>query len=120
MSEFVINEGALNRFFHNRAGPVGTLLLAKANEIETHARNNLAPHYRSGDAVGALAVGSFQQDSESLFILVGTDAAHTWRGHEDFNYPIALELGGVTPQGSAYHYPFLGPAVEAAGFRKGS
>lgn len=119
MSELVINEGAINRFFHNAAGPLGTLIALKTEEILAHAFNNVAPHFRSGDMEAHLNRTEFRQDADSVYKLVGTDAAHTWRGHEDFNYPIALELGGVTPQGSFYHYPFLGPAVEAAGFRKG-
>jgi len=114
-----INEGAINRFFHNPAGPLGTYVALKTEEILAHAFANAAPHFRSGDMEAELKRTEFRQDGDSLYKLVGTDAAHKWRGHEDFNYPIALELGGVTPQGSYYRYPFLGPAVEAAGFRKG-
>ncbi len=118
MSNMVIHEGAINRFFHNSAGPLGSLISLKTEEILAHAFNNAAPHFRSGDMQAGLNRTDFRQDADSIYKLVGTDAAHKWEGHEDFNYPIALELGGVTPSGSPYHYPFLGPAVEASGFRK--
>lgn len=113
-----IHEGAINRFFQNSAGPVGALIQAKAREIESYAIGAIAPHYRSGDAVQEMKVTGFERDAESIHVRVGTDAAHEWKGHEDFNYPIALELGGYTPSGHYYRYPFLDPAVRAAGFRK--
>jgi len=96
---------------------VGRLIARKASEIEAHARNNAAAHVRSGDMLAELGVQGPSQDADALFMLVGTAAAHHWKGHDDFNYPIALELGGFTPSGTFYHYPFLRPAILAAGFR---
>ena len=116
----VLHEGAIRSFFHEEAGPVGRLIARYAGEVTVHAHNNAAAHVRSGDLLQHLRFAGIFQDQDSLHALVGTDAAHPWRGHEDFNYPIALELGGVTPSGRPYHYPFLGPALEQAGFRKGA
>lgn len=113
-----INEAAIAHFFRDEVGPVGQLVARKSNEIEAHARNNASAHVRSGDLLEGLAVRGPFQDADSMFMLVGTDAAHPWKGHEDFNYPIALELGGHTPDGHFYRYPFLAPAIEAAGFRR--
>jgi hypothetical protein len=114
----MLHEDAISRFFHSESGPVGRLIARKADEIEAHARNNAAAHVRSGDLIGALGVRGPFQDPDSVYMLVGTSATHPWRGHEPFNYPIALELGGVTPGGAPYHYPFLTPAIQAAGFRR--
>lgn len=114
-----LNEGAIRSFFHDEAGPVGRLIARKAAEVTTHAHNNASAHVRSGDLLQHLRFAGIFQDPDALFALVGTDAAHPWRGHEPFNYPIALELGGVTPQGAPYHYPFLTPALVQTGFRRG-
>lgn len=114
-----IHEAAINRFFHNAAGPVGTLVALKTEEILAHMFNTAAPHFRSGDLQFGLKRTEFRQDADSVYKLVGTDAAHPWKGHEDFNYPIALEQGGFTPGGRFYHFPFLSDAVKLAGFREG-
>jgi hypothetical protein len=115
----ILNDSAIDLFFRSEEGPLGRYIARKAAEITTHAHNNLVPHVRSGDAIQSLRFAGIFQDPDALFALVGTDAAHAWKGHEPFNYPIALELGGVTPSGAGYHYPFLGPAVEASGFVPG-
>jgi len=99
---------------------MGRLVALKGEEIFAHAFDKAAPHFRSGDMLAKMKRTPVRSDGESVYMLVGTDAAHPWRGHQNFNYPIALELGGVTPQGKYYRYPFLGPAAEAAGFRKGA
>lgn len=114
----VLHEGTISRFFHDETGPLATYVARRSAEVTTHAHNNLSGHVRSGDAIQSLRFAGIFQGVDSLYSLVGTDAAHPWRGHPDFNYPIALELGGVTPSGVPYQYPFLGPALEASGFRK--
>lgn len=113
MTRVVIHEQALRRFMHSEEGPVGRHIARKAAEITTYAGNNLSAHTRSGDAIAALRFAGMFDGLESIYALVGTDAKH-----DGFNYPLALELGGTTPQGRSYQYPFLIPAVEQAGFRK--
>jgi hypothetical protein len=113
-----INDTAISAFFRSQVGPMAREVNRRARRLKNHAETNLAPHHRSGDAEAALRVTEMTADSEGISVRVGTDAAHAWRGHEPFNYPIALEFGGVTPQGTPYGpYPFLRPAAIAAGFR---
>jgi hypothetical protein len=111
----ILNEAAIERFFHSEAGPMARLIARKASEIKAHAAN-VAPFRDGGLIVGLQTRGPFQ-DPDALFMLVGSDAVKPWKGHEPFNYPIAQELGGVTPGGVPYRNPFLVPGVLAAGFR---
>jgi len=121
MTRVVLNEQAIRQFFHNGAGPLGRYIRAKSDEVLIHAAANAAPHVRSGDMLAGLqAVGPLQA-ADSLYEEVGSDARHPWKGHADFNYPLALEFGGVTPQGRAYGpYPWLAPALISSGFRRGA
>ena len=118
MSSMQIHEAAVNRFFRSPNGPMGRYVALRGEQIFAFAFDNAAPHFRSGDMTAEFERTAVHSDGESVEMRVGTDARHPWEGHEAFNYPIALELGGVTPQGNYYRYPFLGPAAEAAGFRK--
>lgn len=111
-----IHEEVISRFFHNEAGPVGRLIASKASQIKAHAANN-APFRDGGLLVGLKTEGPFH-DAAALYMFVGSDATKPWKGHEPFNYPIAQELGGYTPQGVFFRNPFLIPAVRAAGFRQ--
>jgi hypothetical protein len=116
----ILHDGVIRQFFHSEEGELGRYISRKSQEIVTYAHNNLSAHVRSGDAIQSLRDAGIFQEADSLYSVVLADAAHPWRGHPDFNYPIALELGGVTPQGAFYQYPFLAPALIAAGFRRGA
>lgn len=122
MSTMQIHDGAITRFFNSGSGPMGSLVALKTEEIFAYAFDGSASHFRSGDMHSSFKRTGFRHDTdEGVSKLVGTDSTHPWKGHaEGFNYPIALELGGTTPQGHYYRYPFLGPAAEQAGFRKGA
>ena len=111
----ILDEAAIARFFHDGTGPVGRMIERRATAIKSFAANN-AP-FRDGGLIVGLKVEGPLQDPESLYMLVGSDATKPWRGHPDFNYPIAQELGGLTPSGFPYRNPFLVPAVLTAGFR---
>jgi hypothetical protein len=120
MTDVVLNEGAIRHFLHDPTSQLGRHMGRLATRVNQHAHANVAPHTRSGDLASLLRVKGPFQDTDALYFLVGTDAAHPWRGHEPFNYPLALELGGVTPGGTPYHYPFLTPALIQVGFRQGA
>lgn len=114
MTDVVLNQAAISRFFHNEAGPVGRLVERKSLEIKQHAAN-VAP-FRDGGLIVGLQIKGPRQDADALFTLVGSDATAPWKGHEPFNYPIAQELGGYTPAGVFFRNPFLVPGVVASGF----
>lgn len=114
----VLHDSVIREFFHDETGPLGRHVAKIAGEVTILAHNNLAAHVRSGDAITRLRFAGMFQEPDSLMALVGTDAKHPWRGHPDFSYPLALEFGGVTPGGVAYHYPWMDPALKAVGFRR--
>lgn len=112
MSRFVINESGMRAAFRTEEGMVGRYLARKAAGVTTRAHQNAAgrpgPRIRTGDLQAHLRFAGIFENTRGLYALVGTDAVH--RG---FAYGRALELGGVTPQGIPYHYPFLIPALKA-------
>jgi hypothetical protein len=120
MSDVILNEGAISHFLHDPASPLGRHMSRLAGNVKTLAIQH-APHGRTGDLIAGMKVKGPFQDTDALFYLVGTDATHPWRGHEPFNYPILIELGGgKTPQGKdVKSTPFLVPALIQAGFRQG-
>lgn len=119
MSAVVLNEGAIEKFFHDPASRLGRLIESKAKEIHTVAVQHATANIRSGLMMERLmdTPAGPLQDKDGVYWVVGSDATKPWKGHEPFNYPIALEKGGYTPQGIFYQYPFLDPALRAAGFR---
>lgn len=112
MSRFVINEAGMRAVFRTEEGMVGRYLSRKAAGVTTRAHQNAAgrpgPRIRSGDLQSHLRFAGIFENTQGLYALVGSDATH-----DGFSYPRALELGGVTPQGTPYHYPWLVPALKA-------
>ena len=113
VSRFVINEAGMRYTFRAEEGPTGRYLARKAGEATTNAHNNVrgrpGPRIRSKDLITSIRFAGLFEDASALYALVGSDAQH-----DGFAYPRALELGGVTPQGHTYRYPWLMPAVRAA------
>lgn len=116
MSRFVFNEAGMRYVFRREDGPTGRYVARKAAEVTTHAHHNAAgrpgPRIRSGELQSSIRFAGMFENVLGLFALVGSDAKSNDR--HQFGYPVALELGGVTPQGKAYRYPWLIPALRSA------
>ena len=116
MSRFIVNEAGMRAMFRSEAGPTGRYVARKAAEVTTHAHNNVlgrpGPRVRSKGLVTSVRFFGMFENERGLYALVGSDAKSDDR--HQFAYPRALELGGVTPQGKHYRYPWLIPALRSA------
>lgn len=115
MTEVTINESGFRRHFETPAGPMGLYLARRGRGVAARARVNASgrpgPEIRSGNLLSNTRFVGVLPDSGSMSAIVISDARSFDRW--SFNYPIAQELGGVTPTGGYYRYPFLVPALAA-------
>jgi hypothetical protein len=113
MSRFVFNEAGMRHVFRAEHGMTGRYVARKAAEVTTHAHNNVlgrpGPRVRSRDLVTSVRFAGMFENARGLYALVGSDAQH-----DGVPYPRLLELGGTTPQGHYYRYPWLVPALRQA------
>lgn len=109
-STIILHEPALRDLLDRPTGPTGRFIerrtLSVLNRALLGAAGRPGPEIRSGDLLRNTNHVSVRPVGGELQGDVSSDARH--RG---FSYPIALELGGVTPTGGYYRYPFLEPAL---------
>ena len=111
MSEVTINESGFRRMFETPDGAMGRYLGRRMVGVTRRALHGASgrpgPEIRSGDLLrGTRFIGVVPTSARSIAAIVVSGARHG-----GFNYPIAQELGGVTPTGGIYRYPFLEPAL---------
>lgn len=116
MSRFVFNEAGMRYTFRREDGPTGRYVARKAGEVTTQAHHNAAgrpgPRIRSAELQSSIRFAGMFENERGLYAVVGSDAKSNDR--HQFGYPVALELGGYTPQGKFYRYPWLIPALQSA------
>lgn len=118
------NEAGMNALFKEPAGPTGRYLFRVGEQMADDAHLNASgrpgPNIRSGnlrDNIKGPADTGILHDSDGIYVVVGTDAKR-----DGFAYPRRIERGGtvLTRRGlKKYKYPFLIPALENNGFRRG-
>lgn len=104
-----MNEGALKNLLKTPEGPTGRYIDRKARElmqlILIGASGRPGPEIRTGDLLRNTRYLGIRSEGSEMSAVIASSAVH--RG---FNYPQAQELGGFTPSGAYYRYPFLNPA----------
>lgn len=106
------NESEMHFLLESQHGPVG-VLMGELGEIVVGLAKQYTrgagggPHIRSGELNASIHHDVFE-DSEGLHVNIGTDITSP---RQAFEYPLALELGGVNGN-TPYRYPFLRPALE--------
>lgn len=105
-----IHEAGFRNLFERPEGPLGRYIEAKGGRVDQLATNNAAgrpgPRIRTSDLINSIHQTSVRKVAGAL----QTDIVATAR-HRGFNYPVAQEMGGFTPQGAFYRYRFLEPAL---------
>lgn len=105
-----MNESALKALLRTPEGPVGRYIERKAISVLqlalVNASDRPGPRIRTGDLLRNTRYVGIRIDGGEMNAVVASSAVH--RG---FNYPQAQELGGFTPSGAFYQYPFLNPAM---------